>query len=68
MIRNSVFSSNLKSVGYDDGTLEIEFHNGGIYQYFNVPDSTYSNLISAISKGRYFDTYIRPKYRYRKVH
>jgi KTSC domain len=33
MERQPVSSSNLKSVGYDprSRTLEIEFHNGGVY-------------------------------------
>jgi len=39
MLRMSVSSSNISSVGYDPKTqtLEVEFHNGGVYQYFNVP-------------------------------
>lgn len=38
MDRTPVSSTNLKSVGYDavNRVLEIEFHDGGIYQYFNV--------------------------------
>ena len=39
MNRVPVQSSNLASVGYDSGNMviEIEFHSGRIYQYFNVP-------------------------------
>lgn len=39
MLRDPVSSSNIASIGYDPGseTLEIEFTNGSIYQYFNVP-------------------------------
>ena len=39
MIRKSVTSSDIRSIGYDDETriLEIEFHSGGIYQYYSVP-------------------------------
>jgi hypothetical protein len=48
-------------VGYDAQTqvLEIEFVNGTIYQYFNVPESIYSGLMGASSHGRYFDAYIK---------
>lgn len=70
MERTSVSSSNLRSVGYDpdEETLEIEFHNGGVYQYFNVPHHRYDGLMSASSKGSYFDAYIKKAgYRYRKV-
>lgn len=69
MNRISVSSSNLKSVGYDSTTkvLEIEFHNGGIYQYFDVPESIYTGLISSSSHGSYFHRYIRDGYSYSKV-
>lgn len=69
MERISVRSSNLKSVGYDSetSTLEIQFHSGGIYQYFNVPIQRYEALMGASSKGRYFDTYIKDKYRFKKL-
>ncbi len=33
MERISVVSSNIKSVGYEKGILEIEFHTGSVYQY-----------------------------------
>ena len=69
MNRQSVQSSNLRSVGYDSVTkiLEIEFHSGGIYQYSNVPPNVYSDLINAPSKGKYFASYIKDKYSTRKV-
>jgi len=70
MKRQSVSSSNLASVGYDSAssTLEIEFHNGGIYQYLNVPVSIYNGLMNASSHGTYFDVYIKKAgYRFRKM-
>lgn len=70
MERTPVSSSNLQSVGYDsdEEILEIEFYSGGVYQYFNVPPSRYEGLMSASSKGSYFDAYIKKAgYRYRKV-
>ena len=38
MKREHVESSNIESIGYDvkTQTLEIEFLNGAIYQYFDV--------------------------------
>jgi hypothetical protein len=70
MNRAPVSSSNLKSVGYDEAssTLEVEFLHGGIYQYSGVPETRYSSLMSAPSKGEYFDANIKKAgYSYRKV-
>ena len=47
MQRTTVSSSNLASVGYDatTETLEIEFQNGAVYQYFSVPVQAYHGLM-----------------------
>lgn len=69
MIRQPVSSSNICSIGYDakSQTLEIEFHSGGIYQYFNVPESIYSELMSASSHGSYFHRRIEDRYQWTKI-
>ncbi|MBD9165871.1 MAG: KTSC domain-containing protein [Parabacteroides johnsonii] len=69
MNRNYVSSSNLRSVGYDQDSriLEVQFHNGHVYQYRGVPLSVYSSLMSASSKGQYFNGFIRDRYPCRKV-
>lgn len=59
-----VSSSNLSSVAYDSGTLEIQFKNGRYYRYFNVPESVYLGLLTAPSKGRYFHRHIKTAYPY----
>lgn len=69
MIRERVVSSNLCSVGYDadSGVLEIEFHNGRVYRYFDVPEKVYKELMRARSLGSYFSEKIRSGYRYQRV-
>jgi len=70
MNRISVTSSNLRSVGYDlvSKTLEIEFNNGSVYQYFDVPKSIYDGLMNAESHGKYFDANIKKAgYQYSRV-
>jgi len=67
MHRVTMSSSNLRSVGYSNGTLEVEFHSGGVYQYFDVPRNVYDELMSAASHGIYFHRNIKLKYRWRKV-
>ncbi len=69
MIRQTVSSSNIRSIGYDakSKTLEIEFQDGDIYQYFNIPESIYSALMSASSHGSYFHCYIKDQYQWTKI-
>ena len=69
MERQAVSSSNIEAIGYDPGTqtLEIEFKSGGIYQYFNVPETEYQTFMAASSHGKYFHRHIRGTYRYVKI-
>lgn len=64
--RKEVKSSNIGAVGYSwlTGTLEIEFTDGAVYQYFEFPKSEYEGLMEADSHGRYFHTSIRGNYDY----
>jgi hypothetical protein len=64
--RDPVRSSNIRSIGYQDKTLEIEFKNG-IYQYLDVPETTYQEMMMAQSHGRYFHANVRNRYQSRKV-
>ncbi|GAA5136140.1 KTSC domain-containing protein [Alloalcanivorax gelatiniphagus] len=61
MERISVSSSNIASIGYDEGEkiLEVEFLNGGVYQYFDVPQETYEGFINAESHGKFLWAYVR---------
>lgn len=69
MKRKPVNSSNIKSIGYDgrNNCLEIEFNNGSIYEYSNVPNDIYLSLMSAPSHGKYFNQYIKKNYTFKKV-
>ena len=69
MQRTPVTSSNLVSVGYEAKslTLEIEFHNASVYQYFDVPEYEHQSLMQAGSHGTYFGASIRDHYRYMKL-
>ena len=69
MQRISVNSSNIRSIGYDRSSdlLEVEFVDGGVYQYFNVPEHLYGQFVGASSHGQFLNDYIRYNYRYQKV-
>jgi DNA helicase HerA-like ATPase len=64
MERDMVDSSAVVSIGYErsSGTLEVEFKNGGLYQYYNVPEPIYQELMGSDSKGTFLNVYIKPAY------
>ena len=66
MNRIPVQSSNVEEVGYEQETmtLEVLFHNGNVYQYFDVPQSVYEGLLRAESVGKFLNTQIKNNYRY----
>jgi hypothetical protein len=69
VIRDPVASTNVASVGYDEATqtLEIEFTNGSVYQYYNVEIGLFEQFMQSGSKGQFLNTYIRRSYPYSRV-
>jgi hypothetical protein len=69
MDRIPVKSSSIASAGYsaEMSTLEVEYRNGSLYQYFAVPKSVFDSLLAAESKGAFVSERIRRHYPYRKV-
>lgn len=67
--RTPVESRSLASVGYDAKArvLVVEFRDGGLYRYREVPREVFDGLMTAASKGRYFLERIRGKYDYERV-
>lgn len=61
MNRTPVDSSSIESMGYSQSEqeLEVEFKDGDIYLYQNVPQSTFDQLINARSVGSAFHQLIR---------
>jgi hypothetical protein len=66
--RGPVDSSGIAAIGYSKRlhALEIEFVNGAVYRYLEVPASLYRELLAADSKARFYDRNIRG--RFRSVH
>jgi hypothetical protein len=69
MKRKWIDSRSLRSVGYDADrkVLEAEFVNDGVYQYLRVPGAMYTALMTAESKGAFFNRRIRDRYVCRKI-
>jgi hypothetical protein len=62
-------SSNIASVGYDAATqtMEVEFTNGNVYQYFDVPEVVYQELLRAESAGKFLNAQIKGVYRFARL-
>lgn len=69
MERTSVSSSNVASVGHDESsrTLEVEFLNGAIYEYYDVPEYVCQELIAASSVGGYLAQRVKGVYSFSRV-
>ncbi len=65
----SVNSSRLETVGYDERLklLQIQFVDGSMYEYYDVPKNIYIGLATASSTGEYFHEYVKGVYRFSKI-
>ena len=64
MRRMVVESSAVNRVGYDRArrVLEIEYKDGDVYHYFNVPPRVLQELLAAPSIGGYVNTMVKGVY------
>lgn len=63
-------SSNVRSVAYDDGNLFVEFTNGSLYKYKDVPEEVFDSfekLSESDSFGKHFIATVRNNFPYEKV-
>ncbi|MGY1841001.1 MULTISPECIES: KTSC domain-containing protein [unclassified Modestobacter] len=63
-------SSSVRSVGYDldSHVLQLEFVDGGVYDYLDVPPEEALAMLESASIGRYVNTSIKPRFHCRAVH
>ncbi|WP_428840412.1 KTSC domain-containing protein [Desulfobacter hydrogenophilus] len=43
--------------------MKIRFNQGATYDYCRVPQNVFESFLSALSKGRFYDSHIKDKYR-----
>lgn len=62
-------SSVINYFSYDEksSTLKITFVSGMVYSYQKVPKKNFEMLKIAGSKGRYFNHYIKDKFKFKKL-
>lgn len=67
LVNQSVNSSVIKMVSYDNNMLAVTFNTGKVYVYNGVTDKVVEKFMSAPSKGRFFVQNIRNNYVLMKV-
>lgn len=63
-------SSLLNSVSYENGTMLVEFKNGGAYEYQGVPETLFdemSRITESDSFGKFFIKNIRTSFPFTKI-
>jgi len=63
-----VTSSNIADILYNEDTneLAVEFLNGSIYVYQDVPEHIFTEFLEAESHGKYFYANVRDRFIFRK--
>lgn len=62
-------STVIRSYRYDrqKRDLHIVFQTGRVYTYLQVPEEIYAGMCEAITKGQYFNQFIRDKFAFRRA-
>ena len=62
-------SSNIAGFGYVNETqvLTVEFNNGGVYNYYDVPETLFEQMKAATSKGQFLAQNIKGHFRYARA-
>lgn len=68
-ILNEIESSNITRTEYDTATKKMiaEFKNGVRYEYDEVPHAIYTKFRMSESQGKFFNSEIAKKFKYKKV-
>lgn len=68
-IINEIQSSNIKKTIYDteNKTMTVQFNNGMLYEYQEVPHQLYTEFRSSESQGKHFSSKIAKTYKYKKI-
>lgn len=62
-------SSQVKAHGYDAAskTLAVEYKNGGVYHYADVPPATYDAMKAAESVGKFIGANLKGAHKFTKI-
>lgn len=66
---NTPESSTILQFGYveQDLILKVEFKNGTVYDYYDVPENVFFQMKNSTSRGQYLAQQIKGTYRYART-
>lgn len=68
MERDYIESSMIVSIGFEESVLEIEFKkNGQVWQYYEVPEYVYQEMMASPSQGVFWHAQIKGQYQESRV-
>jgi curved DNA-binding protein CbpA len=62
-----ITASRIENFQYKNQTLIVDFIDGSCYEYFGIPKSLYSKLISSVTPDRFARRHIYHEFVYRRV-
>lgn len=67
-ISNKVNSSNIVESRYDieKKIMQVEFKNGSIYEYYDIPHAIYTRFRLSESQGKFLHSTIAKSFKYKK--
>ena len=70
MQRLSIDSDSLRSIGYNElgQMMEVEFEDGTLRQYYDVPLDIYDDFLETKTKDNYFNDYVKDNYLFQQIH
>lgn len=65
----SVSSSQIAQVGYNvaSSKMRVLFNSGGLYEYSDVPQDVYSNIVNGVSPGGVFHSTVKGAYSFERL-
>lgn len=69
ILMKPVQSTNIKGIGFAESKLilQVQFNNGTVYQFYEVPEIIYNQFNAAQSKGRFFQMHVKDLYKFKKM-
>ena len=62
-------SSNVARFAYDESNqvLKVEFKNGTVYDYYDIPENVFHGMRGAPSAGQYLAQNVKSRFRYART-